>query len=93
LAGVLVVDFLRSFIAECAPVLDNDNMIKPIQDALQDIVYIDDRQIVDTHGHRRDLNERYEVRGMTPEQARGFVADQPFVHIRIEPPPPSWRLP
>ena len=73
--------------------LDVDNMIKPIQDALKGIVYVDDRQLTDTAGHLRDVNDRFEVRGMTPEQARGFVSGQPFVHIRIELPPSTSRLP
>lgn len=68
-------------------------MIKPIQDALNGIVYVDDSQITDPHGHLRDLNEHYKVAGMTPEQAKGFVANEPFVHIRIELPSPSWELP
>jgi len=29
--------------------LDNDNMVKPIQDALNGLVYVDDRQITYTH--------------------------------------------
>jgi Holliday junction resolvase RusA-like endonuclease len=78
---------------DSAPPLDVDNMIKPIQDALKGIVYVDDRQLTDTAGHLRDVNERFEVRGMTPEQARGFVSGQPFVHIRIELSPSISRLP
>jgi hypothetical protein len=78
---------------DSAPPLDADNMIKPIQDALIGIVYLDDRQITDTQGRLRDLNERYVVRGITPEQAKGFVSSEPFVHIRIDRPPPLSELP
>jgi hypothetical protein len=45
--------------------LDVDNMLKPIQDALCGLVYEDDRQLTDTHGHLRDLNDPYRVRGIT----------------------------
>ena len=45
--------------------LDVDNMLKPIQDALCGIAYKDDNQLTDTHGHLRDLNAQYRVRGMT----------------------------
>lgn len=73
--------------------LDVDNMLKPIQDALCGVVYQDDMQLTDTHGHLRDLNAPYRVRGMTPAQARGFTSGGPFVHIRIELPSPPEELP
>ena len=73
--------------------LDVDNMLKPIQDALTGVVYEDDGQLVDTHGHLRDLNAEYRVRGMTPSQADGFVSGGPFVHIRIEWPSAPGELP
>jgi crossover junction endodeoxyribonuclease RusA len=77
---------------ESAP-LDVDNMLKPIQDALCGIVYVDDKLLTDTHGHLRDLDGQYRVRGMTPAQARGFTSDGPFVHIRIELPAAHGELP
>ncbi|WP_176739232.1 RusA family crossover junction endodeoxyribonuclease [Micromonospora matsumotoense] len=73
--------------------LDVDNMIKPIQDALCEIVYVDDNQLTDTHGHLRDINAAYRVKGMTPAQADGFVSNGPFVHIRIEAAPAAGELP
>jgi hypothetical protein len=73
--------------------LDVDNMLKPIQDALCGLVYDDDRQLTDTHGHLRDLNGQYRVRGMTSAQAQGFTSGEPFVHIRVELPSPSGELP
>lgn len=78
---------------DSAPPLDVDNMLKPIQDALIGIVYVDDGQLVDIGGHHRDVNDRYEVRGMTPAQADGFVSGEAFVHIRVELPSPAGRLP
>jgi hypothetical protein len=73
--------------------LDVDNMLKPIQDALCGVVYADDKQLTDTHGHLRDLNAQYRVRGLTEAQARGFTSNGPFVHIRIELPSPAGELP
>jgi hypothetical protein len=73
--------------------LDVDNMLKPIQDALAGLVYVDDNQLTDTHGHLRDLNGQYRVRGLTSAQARGFTSGDPFVHIRIELPSPPGELP
>jgi crossover junction endodeoxyribonuclease RusA len=73
--------------------LDVDNMMKPIQDALNGIVYVDDKQLTDRHSHLRDLNEPYRVRGLSRAQAEGFMADTPFIHIRIEHSPPTVELP
>ena len=81
-----------TFYHDGAP-LDVDNMLKPIQDALCGLVYADDKLLTDTHGHLRDLNGHYLVRGITPAQARGFSSGQPFVHIRIETPGALWELP
>lgn len=73
--------------------LDVDNMIKPVQDALCGLVYVDDNQVIDTHGHLRDLNHPYRVSGMTIAQANGFVSGSPFVHVRIEEPSDPQELP
>jgi crossover junction endodeoxyribonuclease RusA len=78
---------------DSAPPLDADNMLKPIQDALIGIVYEDDRQLLDTHGALRDVNDPYWVRGMSPALGEGFHSDGPFVHIRIDVPPELGRLP
>ena len=78
---------------DSAPPLDADNMLKPIQDALIGIVYKDDRQLTDTHGSLRDMNDQYVVRGMSPALAVGFVANVPFVHVKVDVPPGQGRLP
>ena len=77
---------------EGAP-LDVDNMLKPIQDALCGVIYLDDKQLTDTHGHLRDLNAPYRVRGMSPAQASGFMSNGPFVHVRLELPSAPEELP
>ena len=72
--------------------LDVDNMLKPVQDALTGIAYADDGQLTDTHGALRDLNDEFRQDEMTPALADGFVADVPFVHVRISEPPDQGRL-
>ena len=81
-----------TFFYDSAP-LDVDNMLKPIQDALIGIVYDDDNQLTDTHGHVRDINKPYRIRGMSPALAAGFSSDGPFVHVRIERPSAEEELP
>ena len=64
--------------------MDNDNMIKPIQDALNGLVYEDDRQITDTQVRKTDINGSFRVRGMSPVLAEGFVKGVEFLYIRVE---------
>lgn len=64
--------------------IDNDNMVKPIQDALNGLIYDDDRQITDTYVRKTDINGSFRVRGMSPILAEGFVKGTEFIHIRIE---------
>jgi crossover junction endodeoxyribonuclease RusA len=77
---------------ERAP-LDVDNMMKPIQDALNGIVYVDDKQLKERHSYLRNLNGAFRVRGLSRAQADGFMAGVPFIHIRVEDSPPTVELP
>jgi Holliday junction resolvase RusA-like endonuclease len=64
--------------------MDNDNMVKPIQDALNGLIYADDRQITDTYVRKTDLNGSFRVRGMSPVLAEGFCRGNEFLFVRIE---------
>jgi hypothetical protein len=64
--------------------MDNDNMVKPIQDALIGLVYVDDNQITDTRVRKTDLNGAFRVRGMSAVLAEGFCKGTEFLHIKIE---------
>src|SRR5256885_16687156 len=44
------------YLSEDSPV-DVDNIIKPISDAMTNIVFFDDIQVTDVDAHRRDLEE------------------------------------
>jgi hypothetical protein len=64
--------------------IDNDNLVKPIQDALNGLVYADDRQITDTYVRKTDLNGSFRVRGMSPVLAEGFCRGTEFLYLRVE---------
>lgn len=64
--------------------IDNDNMVKPIQDALIGLVYEDDRQNTDVQVRKTDINGSFYVRGMSPVLAAGFIKGQDFLYIRVE---------
>jgi crossover junction endodeoxyribonuclease RusA len=72
--------------------MDNDNLVKPIQDALNGLVYVDDGLITDTVLRKTDLNGRFQVRGMSPVLAEGFSNGEEFLHIQIEAAPDHGEL-
>jgi Holliday junction resolvase RusA-like endonuclease len=72
--------------------LDNDNLLKPIQDALISLIYMDDRQITDTVVRKTDLNGSFRVRGMSFVLAEGFCRGNEFLHIRVEAAPDHGEL-
>ena len=53
--------------------MDNDNLVKPIQDALIGLVYVDDRQITDTRVRKTSIDGAFRVRHMSAVLAEGFV--------------------
>lgn len=81
-----------TYFHESAP-LDVDNMIKPIQDALNGIVYLDDKQVATVVSGRSNLDGSFRVRGLSQALASGFVSNGPFVHIKVEPAPDAQELP
>jgi hypothetical protein len=60
-----------------------DNMVKPIQDALQGIAYMNDRLVKDTHANWRDIDGRFHVRYISMPLAAAFSDGREFVHIRL----------
>ncbi len=65
------------------PRCDADNMAKPICDALNNIVYRDDRQIVERVARRIPLNREFTLRGMPRELALALCEGDEFVFICI----------
>ncbi len=72
--------------------MDVDNLKKPIQDALQEIAYANDRQVTDSEGRRRDINDAFKVRYMSASLALAFSDGRPFVHIEIWGDPNQERI-
>ena len=64
---------------------DVDNLNKPIQDALQGVVFLDDRQVMLSRSGWRDINGVYRLRYISPVLGAAFSDGRPFVHIRV------WR--
>jgi crossover junction endodeoxyribonuclease RusA len=75
-----------------AQIPDEDNLLKPIQDALIGIIYQDDSQVVDGSCHKRDLDGRFQVRRLSQVLADAFVQGDEFVHVIVRDAPDSGVL-
>lgn len=62
---------------------DVDNIIKPIQDALCGVVYVDDRQVCHTSSRKRDIGATYRIRGIPAVLASAFVQGDEFIHVAV----------
>ncbi|WP_434588777.1 RusA family crossover junction endodeoxyribonuclease [Pseudomonas sp. R4-83] len=63
---------------------DVDNIIKPLQDALNGLVYVDDAQCQETKSRKRPLNGSYQIKGASGVLLKAFSDGQEFLHIRVE---------
>lgn len=64
--------------------IDNDNMVKPIQDALIGLVYADDRLITDTAVRKTSIDGLFRVRGLPLLLLEGLARGDPFLHVVID---------
>jgi len=63
---------------------DVDNIIKPVQDALNGLVYIDDRQIVLTQARKYELRLVTTLRTLFGDAMAAFAARTDFVHVLVD---------
>jgi len=62
---------------------DVDNIIKPIQDALNGVVFVDDAQVVETKSRKKSINGSYQIRGVSSLLLDAFSDGDEFVHIKV----------
>lgn len=63
---------------------DVDNIIKPIQDALNGLIFVDDAQCQETKSRKRPLNGSYQIKGASGVLLQAFADGAEFLHIRVE---------
>ncbi len=63
--------------------IDVDNIVKPIQDAIIGLAYIDDDQVTDVLVRKRNLSGNFKVENMTSTLAEGFSRRSEFLHIVV----------
>ena len=82
-----------NFYAGNKPSLDVDNMSKPIFDVMQNIIYVDDRQIRQAEITHVELGGAYQIAGATKILVDAIQVNQQFVYVRIEDPVSPFPLP
>src|SRR5438874_2694961 len=75
------------------PSLDDDNMVKPIRDALNKVVYLDDSQIRHSVTYHCSIDAPMQIRGASSILLAAFSKGVEFVYIRIEDAPTVLQLP
>jgi crossover junction endodeoxyribonuclease RusA len=63
--------------------IDVDNIVKPIQDAIIGLAYVDDDQITDVLVRKRNLSSNFRIENMTSTLAEGFSRGNEFLHIVV----------
>lgn len=75
------------------PPLDDDNMVKPIRDALNKFVYEDDRQIRYSETLQVPIDDPMKLRGASSILLAAFSSATEFLYVRIEDAPLVIQLP
>lgn len=90
--GLLKCTIMHFFEGPDAP-MDDDNMVKPIRDAMNGLVYVDDSQIRHGEYAQTSIDERYNVRGVSLVLLSAFHVGNPFIYVRVETAPAQPLLP
>jgi crossover junction endodeoxyribonuclease RusA len=72
--------------------LDDDNMVKPIRDALEGVVYVNDKQISDSSVRQTNIDGAVVIRGASVPIALAYCQGYEFVYVKIEPAPSHAQL-
>jgi crossover junction endodeoxyribonuclease RusA len=75
------------------PSLDDDNMVKPIRDALNKFVYDDDRQIRHSETIHIGIDAPIRIRKASRILLDAFCKGDEFLYVRIEDAPEFLQLP
>ena len=65
------------------PLIDVDNVPKPILDALKGLVYSDDSQVTDLLCRKRDLNADLRIHNPSSDLLATLGRSEPFLHIVV----------
>ena len=63
---------------------DVDNIVKPIQDALIELVYFDDSQVTDVLSRKRNLDGNFVLKDISDVLAEGLSRGNEILHVLVE---------
>jgi hypothetical protein len=92
LEGVLKF-LLINFFEGNRPPLDDDNMVKPIRDALNKFIYDDDRQIQHSETIQVSIEAPVRIRHASKILLDAFAQGDEFLYVRVEDAPAVIQLP
>jgi crossover junction endodeoxyribonuclease RusA len=72
--------------------IDNDNMLKPVQDALIGLVYTDDQLITDTFVRKTSIDGLFRIRRESLVFLKALSRGEGFLHIVIDHAPSHENL-
>lgn len=75
--------FLMIYLTDTTMPGDINNFVKPIQDALNEKIYIDDVLIKDVSAHMRFLDEPNEPAGLPEILGKAIITGNPCVYVAI----------
>jgi len=73
--------------------MDDDNIVKPIRDALNHFVYEDDRQIRYSETIQVCIDDPMKIRGASAMLLAAYSKGDVFLYVRIEDAPAVIQLP
>jgi hypothetical protein len=73
--------------------LDDDNMVKPIRDALNKFVYDDDKQITHSELVQICIDKPVKIRRASGVILAAYAKGEPFLYVRVESAPDFIQLP
>lgn len=71
------------YLCNTSPV-DIDNIIKPIQDALETVLYPADELITDVDSHRRLFTDPFDLTNLPSLLIQGIALQQECVYVRVQ---------
>jgi len=65
------------------PTFDTDNISKPIVDALNNVAFIDDKQVMERTAKRQKINGSFRIKGVEVALAKAIAEGDDFVCIEV----------
>ena len=75
------------------PTCDDDNMVKPIRDALNGQIYQDDKQITYSETIQISINAPVQIRRGSPVLLHAYGIGDEFLYLRLDDAPAYIQLP